>query len=131
MCDEWKQFSAFFEWATKTKDARFLRRHDESADYSPANCYWSNVTEKGDRFCAALAKLRMDVIGETLQEARDWLSSVSKQRQRQWWNMNCGDPELRAQERKRSAIANRNYARRRSGTPLDAPTRKYTRKAPA
>lgn len=41
-CDEWQDFSKFYEWAIKTgyNDSLYLNRVDMTKKYSPDNCFW-------------------------------------------------------------------------------------------
>jgi hypothetical protein len=88
MCTEWCDYYAFDAWCNSSRNANILRRHDESSPFSSANCWWSDGYIRGDAFRAKVAALRVKLLGESEDDAREWVLSVCKQRVHTWWGVN-------------------------------------------
>ena len=50
VCDEWKGFKAFKQWALKSgySDSLTIDRIEGSKDYCPENCRWATVKEQNN-----------------------------------------------------------------------------------
>ena len=62
LCTDWqKDFVQFRDWAMASgyQEDRYLSRHDEGADFSPANCYWAPARNK-PRFYARILYTAFD-----------------------------------------------------------------------
>jgi len=50
VCDEWRTFEAFYEWAMANdyKDGLTIDRKDNNGNYEPSNCRWATVKQQSN-----------------------------------------------------------------------------------
>ena len=73
-CDEWKEFTNFYEWAIKSgyKDNLTIERVDFNGDYKPSNCCWITKSEQNKNTSKTL-NIEINGITKTL---KGWADEV-------------------------------------------------------
>lgn len=87
VCEEWKKFEVFQEWALKNgySDELTLDRIDVNGNYEPNNCRWvDNITQQNNR--SNNAYITIDGITKTLKQWADF------------YNLNYGMVKMRYQK---------------------------------
>lgn len=75
VCEEWKQFAAFYEWSMRNgyQDNLTIERIKNNLGYSPGNCRWATMPEqmknkRNNRFLTAFGETR--IMADWLRDER-------------------------------------------------------------